>query len=88
MPDATTLLNFRHLLDTHDQCIGGDRGQQADAHRGRDRNERGGHHQAAELQHGQEQQVPADAGYTGVEMRVEIVALGRMIDRRIAASAA
>ena len=38
----------------------------------------------AELLHGQEQQVPADAGYTGVEKRAEIVALERKIDWQIA----
>ena len=38
----------------------------------------------AELLHGQEQQVHADAGYTGVEQRAEIVALGRTIDWQIA----
>jgi len=34
----------------------------------------------AELLHGQAQQVHADAGYTGVEKRAEIVALERQID--------
>ncbi len=34
----------------------------------------------AALLHGPEQQVPADAGYTGVEKRTEIGALGRKID--------
>jgi IS5 family transposase len=38
----------------------------------------------AELLHGQEQQVHADAGYTGVEKRAEIVALERTIDWQIA----
>ena len=38
----------------------------------------------AELLHGQEQQVHADAGYTGVEKRAEIVALERKIDWQIA----
>jgi IS5 family transposase len=38
----------------------------------------------AELLHGQEQQVHADAGYTGVEKRAEIVALDRKIDWQIA----
>ena len=38
----------------------------------------------AELLHGQEQQVHADAGYTGVEKRAEIVALARKIDWQIA----
>ena len=40
--------------------------------------------QAAELLHGQETQVHGDAGYTGVEKRAEIVALGRPIDWHIA----
>ena len=40
--------------------------------------------QTAELLHGQEQQVHADAGYTGVEKRPEIVALERKIDWQIA----
>ena len=38
----------------------------------------------AELRHGQEQQVHADAGYTGVEKRAEIAALERKIDWQIA----
>jgi IS5 family transposase len=38
----------------------------------------------AELLHGQETQVHADAGYTGVEKRAEIVALARKIDWQIA----
>jgi len=38
----------------------------------------------AELLHGQEQQVHADAGYTGVEKRAQIVALERKIDWQIA----
>ena len=38
----------------------------------------------AELLHGQEKQVHADAGYTGVEKRPEIVALERTIDWQIA----
>jgi transposase, IS5 family len=38
----------------------------------------------AELLHGEEQQVHADAGYTGVEKRPEIVALERKIDWQIA----
>ena len=40
--------------------------------------------QAAELLHGDEKQVHADAGYTGVEKRAEIVALERKIDWQIA----
>jgi len=40
--------------------------------------------QTAELLHGQEQQVHADAGYTGVEKRAEIVALERKIDWQVA----
>jgi IS5 family transposase len=39
---------------------------------------------ACELLHGQETQVHADAGYTGVEKRGEITALGRRIDWQIA----
>ena len=38
----------------------------------------------AELLHGAEKQVHADAGYTGVEKRAEIVALERQIDWQIA----
>ena len=38
----------------------------------------------AELLHGQETQVHADAGYTGVEKRPEIVALERKMDWQIA----
>lgn len=38
----------------------------------------------AELLHGQETQVHADAGYTGVEKRAEITALNRPIDWQIA----
>ena len=38
----------------------------------------------AELLHGQEQQVHAGAGYTGVEKRAEIVELERKIDWQIA----
>src|SRR5471032_765188 len=38
----------------------------------------------AELLHGQEKQVHADAGYTGVEKRAEIAALERTIDWQIA----
>ena len=38
----------------------------------------------SELLHGQEQQVHADAGYTGVEKRAEMVALERKIDWQIA----
>ena len=40
--------------------------------------------QTAELLHGAETQVHADAGYTGVEKRPEIVALGRNLDGQIA----
>jgi IS5 family transposase len=38
----------------------------------------------AELLHGQETQVHADAGYTGVEKRAEIVALNRTVDWQVA----
>ena len=146
VPDATTLLNFRHLLETHDLCKGifaalnadlAARGlllragtlvdatliaappstknlaQQRDpemhqtkkgnqwyfgmkAHIGADRDSKLVHTvvvtaanvadvtQTAQLLHGQETQVHADAGYTGVEKRAEIVALGRTIDWQIA----
>jgi len=40
--------------------------------------------QTSELLHGEEQQVHAAAGYTGVEKRAEIVALARPIDWQIA----
>lgn len=38
----------------------------------------------AELLHGEEEQVHADAGYTGVEKRAEIVGLERKIDWQVA----
>ena len=146
MPDATTRLNFRHLLETHDLCkslftaINADltaRGlllragtlvdatliaapsstknkeKQRDpemhqtkkgnqwyfgmkAHIGADRASKLVHTvvvtaanvaditKTAERLHGQAQQVHADAGYTGVEKRAEIVALERKIDWQIA----
>ncbi len=146
VPDATTLLNFRHLLETHDLCkslfpaINADLGarglllregtlvdatliaapsstknqaKQRDpemhqtkkgnqwyfgmkAHIGADRASKLVHtvvvtaanvadvSKAAELLHGQETQVHADAGYTGVEKRAEIVALERKVDWQIA----
>jgi IS5 family transposase len=40
--------------------------------------------QPAERLHGQEPQVHADAGYTGVEKRAEMVALERTIDWQMA----
>ena len=40
--------------------------------------------QTAQLLHGEETQVHADAGYTGVEKRAEIVALERRIDWQVA----
>src|ERR1035441_6112700 len=40
--------------------------------------------QTAELLHGAETQVHADAGYTGAEKRAEIVALERKLDWQIA----
>ena len=145
VPDATTLLKFRHLLETHDLCKGlfaainadltarglllregtlvdatliaapsstKNKEKQRDpemhqtrkgnpwyfgmkAHLGADRDSKLVHtvvvtaaHVAdvtktAELLHGQEQQVHADAGYTGVEKRLEIVALERKIDWQI-----
>ncbi len=146
VPDATTLLNFRHLLEMHDLCQGLFRAINADltarglllregtlvdatliaappstknlkrerdpemhqtkkgnqwyfgmkAHIGADRDSKLVHTvvvtaanvaditKTAELLHGAEQQVHADAGYTGVEKRAEIVALERKIDWQIA----
>lgn len=146
VPDATTLLNFRRLLETHDLCKGLFAAINADltarglllregtlvdatliaapsstknqekkrdperhqtkkgnqwyfgmkAHIGADRDSKLVHTvvvtaanvaditQTAQLLHGQEQQVHADAGYTGVEKREEIVALERKIDWQIA----
>jgi IS5 family transposase len=146
VPDATTLLNFRHLLETHDLCKGLFTAINADltarglllregtlvdatliaapastknqekkrdpemhqtkkgnqwyfgmkAHIGADRDSKLVHTvvvtaanvaditKTAELLHGQEQQVHADAGYTGVEKRAEMVALERKIDWQIA----
>jgi len=142
VPDATTLLKFRRLLETHDLCKGLFAAINADltarglllregtlvdatliaapsstknqekkrdpqmhqtkkgnqwyfgmkAHIGADRDSKLVHtvvvtaaHVAditktAELLHGQETQVHADAGYTGVEKRAEMVALERQID--------
>ena len=146
VPDATTLLKFRRLLETHDLCKGlftainadltarglllregtlvdatliaaapstKNREKQRDpemhqtkkgnqwyfgmkAHIGADRASKLVHTvvataanvaditKTAELLHGEEQQVHADAGYTGVEKRAEIVALKRKIDWQIA----
>lgn len=146
VPDATTLLKFRRLLETHDLCKGlftainadltaqglllragtlvdatliaappstKNKEKQRDpemhqtkkgnqwyfgmkAHIGADRDSKLVHTvvvtaanvaditKTAELLHGQEQQVHADAGYTGVEKRAEIVALERQIDWQIA----
>ena len=146
VPDATTLLKFRRLLETHDLCKGLFSAINADltarglllregtlvdatliaappstknrekkrdpemhqtkkgnqwyfgmkAHIGADRDSKLVHTvvvtaahvaditQTAELLHGQEQQVHADAGSTGVEKRAEIVALARKIDWQIA----
>jgi IS5 family transposase len=147
VPDATTLLKFRRLLETHDLCkalftaINADlaarglllregtlvdatliaapsstknekrerdpemhqtkKGQQwyfgMKAHIGADRDSKLVHTvivtaanvaditQTATLLHGRETQVHADAGYTGVEKRPEIVALARPLDWQIAA---
>ena len=147
VPDATTLLKFRRLLETHDLCKGLFTAINADlatrglllregtlvdatliaappstknrekkrdpemhqtkkgnqwyfgmkAHIGADRDSKLVHTvvvtaanvaditQTAQLLHGQEQQVHADAGYTGVEKRAEIVAMARKIDWQIAA---
>jgi len=146
VPDATTLLKFRRLLETHDLCKGLFTSINADltarglllregtlvdatliaappstknkekkrdsemhqtrkgnqwyfgmkAHIGADRDSKLVHTvvvtaanvsditKTAELLHGQEKQVHADAGYTGVEKREEIVALDRKIDWQIA----
>ena len=146
VPDATTLLKFRRLLETHDLCQGlfdainadltarglllregtlvdatliaappstKNQEKQRDpemhqtrkgnqwyfgmkAHIGADRDSKLVHTvvvtaanvaditQTAQLLHGQETQVHADAGYLGVEKRAEIVALERKIDWQIA----
>ena len=146
VPDATTLLKFRRLLETHDLCKGlftainadltarglllregtlvdatliaapsstKNQAKQRDpemhqtkkgnqwyfgmkAHIGVDRDSKLVHTvvvtaanvadvtRTSELLHGQEVQVHADAGYTGVEKRAEIVALARKIDWQIA----
>ena len=146
VPDATTLLKFRRLLETHDLCKGlfaaintdltarglllregtlvdatliaappstknkekkrdpemhqTRKGNQwyfgMKAHIGADRDSQLVHTvvvtaanvaditKTSELLHGQEQQVHADAGYTGVEKRAEMVALERKIDWQIA----
>jgi IS5 family transposase len=146
VPDATTLLKFRRLLETHDLCKGlftainadlsvrglllregtlvdatliaappstKNQAKQRDpemhqtkkgnqwyfgmkAHIGADRDSKLVHTvvvtaanvadvtKTAELLHGQEKQVHADAGYTGVEKREEIVVLERKIDWQIA----
>ena len=146
VPDATTLLKFRRLLETHDLCKGlltainadlsarglllregtlvdatliaapsstKNKEKQRDpqrhqtrkgnqwyfgmkAHIGADRDSKLVHTvivtaanvadvtKTAELLHGQETQVHADAGYTGVEKRAEITVLKRPIDWQIA----
>ena len=146
VPDATTLLKFRRLLETHDLCKGLFTAINADlsarglmmragtlvdatliaappstknkekkrdpemhqtrkgnqwyfgmkAHIGADRDSKLVHTvvvtaanvsditKTAELLHGQETQVHADAGYTGVEKRAEITVLDRTIDWQIA----
>ena len=146
VPDATTLLNFRHLLETNDLCKGLFAAINADlearglivregtlvdatiiaappstknkqkkrdpemhqtrkgkqwhfgmkAHIGTDRDSKLVHTvvvtaanvadivKTADLLHGRETQVHADAGYTGVEKRQEITALERAIDWQIA----
>jgi transposase, IS5 family len=146
VPDATTLLKFRRLLETNDLCKGlftainadltarglmmragtlvdatliaapsstKNKEKQRDpqmhqtrkgnqwyfgmkAHIGADRDSKLVHTvvvtaanvaditKTAELLHGQETQVHADAGYTGVEKRTEITALDRPIDWQIA----
>jgi IS5 family transposase len=146
VPDATTLLKFRRLLETNDLCQGLFNAINADlatrglmmregtlvdatllaappstknqekkrdpemrqtrkgnqwyfgmkAHIGADRDSKLVHTvvvttanvaditKTAELLHGQETQVHADAGYIGVEKREEITALNRPIDWQIA----
>ncbi len=146
VPDATTLLKFRRLLETNDLCKGlftainadltarglllregtlvdatliaappstKNQARQRDpemhqtrkgnqwyfgmkAHIGADRDSKLVHTvvvtaanvaditKTAALLHGQETQVHADAGYTGVEKRAELVALERKIDWQIA----
>jgi IS5 family transposase len=146
VPDATTLLKFRRLLETHDLCKGLFTAINADltarglllregtlvdatliaappstknqekkrdpemhqtrkgnqwyfgmkAHIGADRDSKlvptvvvtaanvADITQTAQLLHGEEKQVHADAGYLGVEKRPEIVALDRKIDWQIA----
>jgi IS5 family transposase len=146
VPDATTLLKFRRLLETHDLCKGlftainadltarglllragtlvdatliaappstKNQAKQRDpemhqtkkgnqwyfgmkAHIGADRDSKLVHTvvataanvaditKTAELLHGEETQVHADAGYIGVEKRAEIVALEQKIDWQIA----
>jgi transposase, IS5 family len=146
VPDATTLLKFRRLLETNDLCKGlftainadltarglmmragtlvdatllaapastKNKAKQRDpemhqtrkgnqwyfglkAHIGADRDSKLVHTvvvtaanvaditKTAELLHGQETQVHADAGYTGVEKRAEVTVLGRKIDWQIA----
>jgi IS5 family transposase len=146
VPDATTLLKFRRLLETNDLCKGIFNAINADlagrglmmregtlvdatllaappstknrekkrdpemhqtrkgnqwyfgmkAHIGADRDSKLVHTvvvtaanvaditQTAQLLHGQEIQVHADAGYTGVQKREEITALNRPIDWQIA----
>ena len=146
LPDATTLLKFRRLLETNDLCKGIFQAINTDlatrglmmregtlvdatllaappstknkekkrdpemhqtrkgnqwyfgmkAHIGADRDSKLVHTlivtaanvadvtQTAELLHGEETQVHADAGYTGVEKREEIQALNRTIDWQIA----
>ena len=146
VPDATTLLKFRHLLETHDLCKGlfaainadlaarglllragtlvdatliaapsstKNQAKQRDperhqtrkgnqwyfgmkAHIGTDRDSQLVHTlvvtaanvaditQTAKRLHGEETQVHADAGYTGVEKREESVTLERKIDWQIA----
>jgi IS5 family transposase len=146
VPDATTLLKFRRLLETNDLCKGLFKAINADlaarglmlregtlvdatllaappstknkekqrdpemhqtrkgnqwyfgmkAHIGADRDGKLVHTvvvtaanvaditKTAELLHGQESQVHADAGYIGVEKRAEITALNRALDWQIA----
>ena len=113
VPDATTLLPFHRLLETHDLGKGlfnADltarglllrEGTLVDATliaapastKNKEKKRDPEMHQTKKGNQwyfgmkayiGEEQQVPADAGYTGVERRPEIVALARPIDGQIA----
>jgi IS5 family transposase len=73
VPDATTLLKFRRLLETNDLCKALFTAANASDIS-----------KTAEFLHGRETQVHADAGYIGVEKREEIKTMERAIDWQIA----